>query len=219
MVEGVSALVVVYLLGAIPSAYIITRLQAGKDIRQLGGGNVGARNVFREVGLGAAIAVGIFDVGKGAGAVLIASWWLDWPSMRLVDTAQVFVLAAGVAVVVGHIWPVYLKFNGGNGLATTIGVLSVLLTRELLIALALALLFIIITRNPILSVNISLLSVPVSALFMEQSWLLVVCPIVLLLIMAINFLPARKTALAESGKKDGFFAEYLRRNKAKTERK
>ena len=88
MVNGFIALIIAYLLGSIPAAYIVTRLATGKDIRQLGGGNVGARNVFREVGRGAGIAVGIFDVGKGAAAVAIAHWLLDAP--------ELFVLGAGL---------------------------------------------------------------------------------------------------------------------------
>ncbi|MFC1943501.1 glycerol-3-phosphate acyltransferase [Chloroflexota bacterium] len=70
--NGVIAVIIAYLLGSIPAAYIITRLRTGKDIRQLGGSNAGARNVFREVGLGAAIPVAIFDVGIGVLSVQTA---------------------------------------------------------------------------------------------------------------------------------------------------
>jgi glycerol-3-phosphate acyltransferase PlsY len=63
MVNGIIAIIIAYLLGSIPSAYIVTRLATGKDIRQLGGGNVGTRNVFSEVGLWATSAVGIFERG------------------------------------------------------------------------------------------------------------------------------------------------------------
>lgn len=209
IVNGVIALIVAYLLGSIPSAYIITRLATGKDIRRLGGGNVGARNVFHEVGLWAAIIVSVFDIGKGAAAIAIASWLLGAP--------QLFVLAAGLAVVAGHIWPIYLKFTGGNGLATTLGVLSVLMTRELLIVIALILIFTVITRNVVLSVNISLLSVPVSAWFLEKSGPFVAFSVVLLLILVLNFLPTFRAALVKAGSKENFFNELLRREKAKKE--
>ena len=206
--NGVIGIIIAYLLGSIPSAYIITRLAKGKDIRQVGGGNVGTRNVFREVGLGAAIAVGIFDVGKGPAAVAIAYW--------LLDASQLFVLAAGLAAVVGHMWSIYLKFTGGNGLATTLGVLSVLMTRELLIALAVTTVLIVFTRNTILSVNISLLSVPISGWFLkETNWLFVVFPILLILIMILHFIPTAKAALAKAGSRENLFAELLRSNKAK----
>ena len=209
IVTGIIAVIIAYLLGSIPSAYIITRLATGKDIRRLGGGNVGARNVLHEVGLWAAIIVGVFDVGKGAAAVAIASWLLGAP--------QLFVLAAGLAAVAGHMWSIYLKFTGGNGLAATIGVLSVLMTRELLIVIALILVFIVITRNPVLSVNISLLSVPVSAWFLEKSGPFVAFSVVLLLILVLNFLPTFRAALVKAGSKENFFNELLRREKAKKE--
>jgi len=80
----------------------------------MGGGNVGAVNAFKQVGRGAGIAVLLADMAKGAGAVAIAQWLLDVPPL--------FVLAAGLAAVVGHNWSIFLKFTGGKGMATTIGV-------------------------------------------------------------------------------------------------
>jgi len=218
IVNGVITVIIAYLLGSIPSAYIITRLATSKDIRQLGGGNVGARNVFREVGLGPAIIVGIFDVGKGAAAVVIASWILGWPQMLTVDAPMLFVLLAGLAAVAGHMWSIYLKFNGGNGLAATIGIISVLMTRELLIALAITLLLMVITRNTVLSVNISLLlSVPIFAWFLEKSWLFVGFSLIVALLLILHFLPTAKAALAKAGSKETLLAELLRSNKAKKE--
>ncbi len=216
VVNGVIAVIIAYLLGSVPAAYIATRLKTGKDIRRLGGGNVGARNVFREVGLRAAVAVGVFDAGKGAAAVIITTWFLGFPSMQLIGVSQVLVLAAGLAVVAGHIWSVYLKFTGGNGLSPTIGVLAVLMPRELLIAFAISLLLIIFTRNLVLSVNISLLfSVPVSAWFLEKSWLYLAFFIVLTLMLALHFLPTAKAALATADSRQSLFSELLRRDKAK----
>lgn len=220
---GIIAVIVAYLLGSIPSAYIITRLKTGKDIRKLGGGNVGAQNVFREVGLASAIGVGIFDVAKGVGAVLIAGWLLGWPKPWLLSwlpwdlqAPTLFVLAAGLAAVAGHIWSIYLKFTGGNGLATTIGILSILMTRELGIALAVTLLFLVLTHNAVLSVNISLLiSVPVFAWFLKQSWLPVGFSLVLALLLVLHFLPIAIAALAKAGSKGNFIAELLRVDRAK----
>lgn len=203
---GIIAIIIAYLLGSIPSAHIVTRLATGKDIRKLGSGNVGGRNVYREVGLAAAIPVVIFDVGKGSAAVTIAHWLLGAPPL--------FVLLAGVAVVAGHMWSIYLKFTGGNGLATTIGVLSVLMTKELLIALAITLLLIVITRNPVLSINTSLLSVPVSAWFLENSGLAVLFSAVILLMMALHFLPTARAAVAKAGSKEKLLDELFSRDKA-----
>ncbi len=205
-VAGIIAVIVAYLVGSIPTAYVVTRLVTGKDIRKLGGGNVGARNVFVGVGKAAGIGVGIFDVAKGAAAVAIAHWLLEAPAF--------FVLGAGVAAVAGHIWSVYLRFTGGNGLATSLGVLALLMTREVLLALALALLLAVITHNLILSLNISLLSVPISGWFLEKSWPLVIFSIVLLIIMIVHFLPDIRADFARSGTKENFLAQLLRRKKS-----
>jgi glycerol-3-phosphate acyltransferase PlsY len=79
MFNGFAAVVIAYLLGSIPTAYIITRFLTGKDIRKLGGGNVGALNVYNKVGKVAAVFVGIIDVCKGIAAVAIASFLLPLP--------------------------------------------------------------------------------------------------------------------------------------------
>lgn len=206
MINGIIAVVVAYLLGSIPSAYIVTRLKNGKDIRRLGGGNVGANNVYREFGLWPAVAVGVFDVAKGAGAVAIAAMVLDAPVW--------FILAAGLAVVAGHMWSVYLKFTGGNGLATTIGVLSVVMSKELLIVIAITIAFIVFTRNPILSTNISLLSVPVAGWFIHgHDWTYVIFPVLIIIIMVVNFLPTARAALARAGSKENLTAELMRHEK------
>ena len=215
------AVVIGYLLGSIPSAYIAVRLIKGKDIRQLGGGNVGARNAVEQAGRGAGIAVGIFDVAKGAAAVAIAQWLLNVP-VGAITTAQyslgapeTFVLLAGVAAIAGHIWSIYLKFTGGNGLAPTLGVLAVLMPRELLITFALTLILIIFTRNPVLSINIGLVSVPLSAWLLEKSGALVTFSIIILLLLILHFLPTAKAAVTEAGSKQNLVNELLRRGKDK----
>jgi len=205
--NGIIAVIIAYLLGSIPSAYIITRLRTGKDIRHLGGGNVGARNVFREVGLGAAIPVAILDVGKGAAAVAIAHRALNVPLFE----QHLFVLLSGLAVVAGHMWSIYLRWTGGNGLAATVGALSILMLWGLLVVLGLMLALTLFTRNPVLSLNISLLSLPVSAWFLGESWLLVVFSIILLLMMVLNFLSTARAAVVKAGSKENLFAELLRR--------
>jgi len=217
VVTGVIALIIGYLLGAIPSAYIITRLVKGKDIREIGGGNVGARNVFVEVGKAAGIGVGIFDVAKGAGAVTLATWLLELegPKVWTTDTPWLFVLGTGLAAVAGHIWSVYLKFTGGNGLATTLGVLAIVMTRELLIALAVTIILVFITRNIILSVNLSLIVVPISGWFIENSWLAILFPIVLVVVMLLHFFPKIVADFNRTGGFGNLVAELTRRNKAK----
>ncbi|MBI2848439.1 MAG: glycerol-3-phosphate acyltransferase [Chloroflexi bacterium] len=209
--SGVIAIVLAYLIGSIPSGYIVTRLLTAKDIRKLGGGNVGARNVSHEVGTAAGIGVGVFDIVKGAGAVVLAYWLLGWPQLQTVSISAMLVLMAGVAVVAGHIWPVYLKFTGGNGLATSIGVLSIVMTRELAVATAFIVLFIVVTRNVILSTNIGLISVLVSLWFFDRSWLYFVFAAVLSAILVLNFLPVAMADFAQAGSREKFFARLLRK--------
>jgi glycerol-3-phosphate acyltransferase PlsY len=118
-----------YLLGSIPSAYIVGRLLRGVDIREVGDGRLGMAFTYRRVGLLGAIILGVMDVSKGAAAVLLAQ------GLRLPLPA---VLVAGLAVVFGHNWSVFLGFKGGKGALTTYGVLVTLMCWQFFIALALA---------------------------------------------------------------------------------
>ena len=215
MFFGAISVVIAYLLGSIPTAYIVTRWGYGKDIRKVGGGNVGTHNVYENVGKIPAIVVGIVDVGKGVASVYIA--------LALLESSDYYywVFASALAAVIGHIWPVFLKFKGGNGIATSIGILFVLMTRESLIALAVAILLLVITRNTILSINISLLmTIPIAPIFLRDPWLpYLVFSLILILILVTNFLPTMKTALAKAGSKEKLTAELLRFEQEKTPKK
>lgn len=111
--ELVPAILIGYTVGSLPLGFLLAHGARGVDLRRAGSGNVGAANVYRTSGLPMAIAVMLFDMGKGAGAVLLAGG----------GTASV---AAGVAAVAGHIYPVWLGFRGGKGVATATGVFGVL---------------------------------------------------------------------------------------------
>jgi glycerol-3-phosphate acyltransferase PlsY len=204
------AIIVAYLLGSIPFAYIFTRLVTGKDIRQLGSGNGGAHNVFREAGIKVAIPVALFDIAKGTAAVFIAYRLLKLPLLK----PDIYVLLAALAVIAGHIWSVYLKFRGGNGLSTTFGALAIIIPWELLIVIGLLLILWVSTRNLVLSVNIALLSVPISAWFLAKSWLLVGFSLVVAVMLIIHFLPTAKAALVKVGNKKNLTRELLRKNKS-----
>lgn len=101
-----------YLLGSIPFGLVITKLAGLGDIRDIGSGNIGATNVLRTGRKDLALATVILDSGKGAAAVLIASHWGLQAEM-----------GAALGSVLGHLFPVWLKFKGGKGVATTLGVL------------------------------------------------------------------------------------------------
>jgi glycerol-3-phosphate acyltransferase PlsY len=105
-----------YLLGSIPFGVLVTRAMGLGDLRQIGSGNIGATNVLRTGNRAAALATLLLDGGKGALAVLLARWLLAE------DAAQV----AGLAAFLGHLFPVWLGFRGGKGVATFLGVLLAL---------------------------------------------------------------------------------------------
>jgi len=132
----VLAIVLGYLSGSVPFAQLVSR-QRGIDLRRVGSGNVGASNVLRTSGVRRAIAAMCLDAIKGALAVLLA--------LRFTSTPVVPV-AAGVASVIGHVYPVWLRFRGGKGVATAAGVFAVLAPWPLLGACGVFLLGVWITR-------------------------------------------------------------------------
>jgi glycerol-3-phosphate acyltransferase PlsY len=138
----VLALVIAYLLGSIPFAYLIARWVRGVDIRKVGGGNVGTLNAMREIGPLPGWGVFFADMAKGALAVLIAQW---------LGLHLYWAFAAGFMAVVGHNWPVWLKFRGGQGLATTMGVLAVFSPLPFAICFGVLLIVVSITSNVRLS--------------------------------------------------------------------
>ena len=105
-----------YLLGSIPFALILAR-RWGSDLRAVGSGNLGATNVMRASGIRAGVLVAILDMGKGAVSV--------WLAARISDGAPL-PAAAGLAAIIGHIYPIWLRFRGGKGVATACGVFSIL---------------------------------------------------------------------------------------------
>jgi glycerol-3-phosphate acyltransferase PlsY len=115
-----------YLFGSIPSGWLAGRWLAGLDIRQHGSGSTGATNVLRVVGKGPALAVFLVDVLKGSAAVLLARTVLATPGAAEAAsgwTVDVWVVAAGLAALAGHSWPVWLGWKGGKAVATGLGML------------------------------------------------------------------------------------------------
>ena len=114
--ERVLAVALGYLLGSIPFALLLTRSR-GVDLREVGSRNVGAANVLRAAGVVPAVAVMLLDAAKGAVAVLAA---------RLMTDNLVVVMIAGLAAIVGHVYPAWLGFRGGKGVAAAAGVFAML---------------------------------------------------------------------------------------------
>ena len=118
-----------YLLGSIPAAYIVAKRARGIDLQKYGSGNVGFSNLAASTSKWLAVPVFIFDLGKGALAVFAAVWvGLPLPLQAVV----------GLFAVAGHNWPVFLKFNGGRGILTSVGVALVLFPRLAVVLVALS---------------------------------------------------------------------------------
>ena len=113
----VLAVLCAYLIGSIPFALLLARRFGGHDLHRIGSGNIGAANVLRASGVRAGVVVAALDIMKGAAGVLVAA--------RMTSMENVGAIA-GFAAVVGHIYPVWLRFRGGKGVATACGVFSVL---------------------------------------------------------------------------------------------
>ena len=143
-----------YFIGSLPTAFLATRLLKGQDIRQLGDRNVGAANVYRSVGPGAGLAVGIIDIAKGAVAVLLVKGLVDSTGLEM---------TAGVAALAGHNWPVHLGLRGGRGAATAVGVLLAALPALAIPLGLIALVVLYLTRSGIKSLGFFLITVPVAA--------------------------------------------------------
>jgi glycerol-3-phosphate acyltransferase PlsY len=151
--SGMPWLIVIlgYLLGSIPTAYIAGRVLKKVDIRQVGDGNMGAQNAFRQLGAKTGVAVGLIDAGKGTLAILIA---------QLANLPQIAILLAGAAAVIGHNWPIFLRFRGGRGEATTIGVLLTTITQPMLILAAPTIATLVIWRNVTLASAVLFVPLP-----------------------------------------------------------
>jgi glycerol-3-phosphate acyltransferase PlsY len=158
LAELAVVVVVSYLIGAIPTGYIIARAWRGIDIRDYGSGTIGATNVLRTLGRGPFIVVLIADALKGYIPTL-ATWYIFQDQGA--QTAHALQVAAGIAAVIGHDFPVYIHFRGGRGVATSFGVFAAL-AMPLAIGLVAVGLFIVLAVR-YMSV-MSLVTVPLGAL-------------------------------------------------------
>jgi glycerol-3-phosphate acyltransferase PlsY len=129
--------VVAYLLGSIPFGLILARVFLGTDVRKIGSGNIGATNVMRTGSKKLGIATLALDAAKGYLAVILALW-MAGPGGAMVIGSRYYVAIAGMAAIfaiLGHVFPVWLKFKGGKGVATGVGVFLALVPKAVLIVL------------------------------------------------------------------------------------
>ncbi|MGU3576482.1 glycerol-3-phosphate 1-O-acyltransferase PlsY [Brucellaceae bacterium C25G] len=155
MLEISAALALGYLLGSIPFGLVLTKLAGLGDVRAIGSGNIGATNVLRTGNKKLAAATLICDMLKGTAAVLIAGCLSN-------DAA----LAAGFAAFIGHIFPIWLKFKGGKGVATYLGVLIALAWKVAIIFAVVWILIAVLTRYSSLSALVACVIAPI-ALYLQ----------------------------------------------------
>lgn len=140
-----------YLIGAIPFGFLLAKLWKGIDIRQHGSGNIGATNVWRTLGKGPGMVVLLLDLGKGVAGVLLA---------KQLENTDLTVLAAALAVMAGHSWPVWLGFKGGKIIAAGAGAVLAIAPIPLLLAFLVWLLTVALTRYVSLGSILAAFSLP-----------------------------------------------------------
>ena len=160
--------VIAYLLGSISFSVIISKKIAGFDVREKGSGNAGSTNVLRTVGKKAAVLTLICDVLKGVVAVLIAT--LVGKIWKELDGA-LLVQLAGIFVIIGHTFPIFFKFKGGKGVATSLGVLLITNWQIGLICLVFALVLMALTRMVSVGSIGAAILYPVLTIFITQNYI------------------------------------------------
>ena len=191
LAPGIAAILIAYLLGSIPTAYLMGKTKRGIDIRQVGSHNMGTMNVMYQVGFWEGLLVLAIDIGKGALAVYI--------SQLLTGNHIVFSLICGAVVVLGHAFPVFLKFHGGKGGATCIGVLVRLIPLATLIYLGVFLILLAVTRFATLSYAISFIVFPLVAWLYYHDPILIIYSVAILIIPGFLYIPRIKEMYAKGG--------------------
>ncbi len=153
-----ASLAAAYAIGCVATGYYVVRILTGEDVRRHATGSSGARNVTRRAGRAAGAATLLLDVGKGAAAVALAQ----------ALAGDLAAAAALVAVVLGHVAPVQLRFRGGRGLGSGVGGLAVLDWRLAVLALVVAALILLVTRAPTIAGLTGAAAAPVAATALEE---------------------------------------------------
>lgn len=160
--------IIAYLIGSVNFSVIISKKMAGFDVREKGSGNAGTTNMLRTVGKKAAAITLICDILKGVVAVLVAL--LAGVIIKDLDKA-LLVQLAGVFVIIGHTFPIFFKFKGGKGIATSLGVLLMINWQIGLICLVFALLLMVLTRMVSVGSIAAAVLFPVLVLFINQNYI------------------------------------------------
>lgn len=161
-----------YLVGSIPTSIIISKAVKGIDIRNYGSGNAGGTNVVRVLGWKHGVLVIFLDALKGAIAVVLIARLhygvLPFQNVSPFDDFTLVQIIAGISAVIGHIWTVFAGFRGGKGIATALGMLLMIITVDMLIAVGIFLIVVSISRYVSLGSIVSAMAVPLSMIFREN---------------------------------------------------
>jgi len=204
MLPGILSIIIGYLLGSIPTAYIVSRLRKGIDIRNVGSGNMGGANVMREIGAHEGVFVGLFDIAKGAVAILIA---------QALNIPELWVFGTGFAALVGHNFPVFAGFRGGRGSATIIGIFLVLAPQAILVTLVVVAIPFFTSRKFTGAIIIGFALLPLFVWLLEGSLSLVRYALAIDLFMLVRNLSGLKQVLAKGIIKDMIYDRHRKKVK------
>src|ERR1035437_435625 len=172
MLNLIFLIMISYLVGSIPTSIIISKLLRGIDIRNHGSGNAGGTNVFRVMGWRWGVATIFLDACKGAIVVIVvARFYLDrfpFPNATPFDDFTLVQIICGVAAVIGHIWTVFAGFRGGKGIATALGMLLMIITVDMLVAVAIFSIVVTVSRYVSLGSVLAAISVPLTLIIREN---------------------------------------------------
>lgn len=195
IVLAVIAIVLGYLLGSIPSAYLIGRFWGKIDLRQEGDGHISATAIYRKVGRIAFLLNLIMDAGKGALAVYLAT---------LLTDSSLVAIAAAYAAVIGHCWPVFIRFRGGLGAVIIYGVLVTLAWKEFLVGAAVALILLLALRKSSWSTYALVAAASIMLLIEKKELVIALSPLGLIIIQLLKKFQIRKTGPVSAYKNELF---------------
>jgi len=204
MLLGILSIIIGYLLGSIPTAYIVSRIRKGIDIRNIGSRNMGGANVMREIGAREGVFVGLIDIAKGAGAILIA---------QALNISELWVFGSGFGALVGHNFPLFAGFKGGRGSATIIGIFLVLAPEAILVTLAVVAIPFFTTRKFMAALFIGFGLLPLFVWLFEGSLPLVRFVLVIDLFMLVRNLPDIKQVLGKGVIRDMIYDRHKKKVK------
>ncbi|MCH7974045.1 MAG: glycerol-3-phosphate 1-O-acyltransferase PlsY [Bacteroidetes bacterium] len=172
MINLLAIAVISYLLGSIPNSIILSKMAKGIDIREHGSGNAGGTNVIRVLGFKLGLSVIFLDALKGALAVIVIarlfSGSMPFNNLTPFDDFTLVQIIAGISAVIGHIWTIFAGFKGGKGIATALGMLLIIITIDMLIAVGVFLIVVSISRYISLGSISAAITVPL-ALFAREN--------------------------------------------------